>query len=147
MTRPFLRPIGALLAAISLGACDNPPDDSPQRAIEERLVGTWLREYTDGGVSVRRVLVLQADGRFRESSVAGDARAPVDASTHEGEWTYDGTNLKRRYLLVNGDKPAAPMVPFATFELRFASPDEFTGLDRVRKREVVYRRVGDGTVP
>ncbi len=136
-----------LLAVLWLAACGNPPDDSPQHRTEERLAGTWLREYREEGVQVRRVLVLRGDGRFTESSATDPPGAATAPNVHEGEWTFDGTNLKRRYTLVNGARPSAPMVPFATFELRFDSSDQFTGLDRVHRREIVYRRVGEGTRP
>jgi hypothetical protein len=48
---------------------------------------------------------------------------------------------------VDGRQPVAPMVPFATFELRFPSRNEFIGVDNVRQREVRYRRVAEGTLP
>jgi hypothetical protein len=38
-------------------------------------------------------------------------------------------------------------MPYATFELKFPSRNEFVGIDRVRRREVQYRRVADGTTP
>lgn len=69
------------------------------------------------------------------------------ASQGSGEWVFDGTNLKRRYTLINGKPVSAPTVPFATFEIRFSSRTQFIGLDRVRKFEVVYERVSEGTLP
>ena len=141
------RSAGALLAASALlCACGSPPDDSPQRRIEERLVGTWLREYRDDATNVRRVLVLGADGHFRELATV-DAGAAVSEHVHSGDWTFDGTNLKRRYTQMDGKQPSAPVVPFATFELQFPTPDEFVGVDNVHRREVRYRRVMDGTLP
>lgn len=138
----------ALCAAAGLlCACGEPPDDSEQRRVQERLVGTWLREYREDATTVRRVLVLEPDGRFREMAAARTAGARVTEFAHSGEWTFDGTNLKRRYTLMDGKRPAAPIVPFATFELRFPSPDEFIGVDNVRRRQVHYRRVGEGTLP
>ena len=136
-----------LAVAAVLAACGSPPDDSPQRHIEERLVGTWLREYQDQTTTVRRVLVLAADAQFREHAVATDGGAAVSEHSHAGEWRFDGTNLKRRYTRMDGKQPSAPTVPFATFELRFSSRDEFVGLDNVRRREVRYRRVVEGTTP
>jgi hypothetical protein len=136
-----------ITAVVLLGACGNPPDDSPQRRTEERLVGTWLREYRDEATTVRRILVLEPDGHFRELAAASAAGAGVTEYEHAGEWTFDGTNLKRRYTRMDGKLPSAPTVPFATFELRFASRDEFVGVDNVHRREVRYRRVTDGTLP
>jgi hypothetical protein len=138
----------ALLAACILAcACGSPPDDSPQQQTRDRLVGTWLREYQDHMTVVRRVLVLDADGRFSERVVAGGDGPRIAEHEHAGEWRFDGTNLKRRYTKMDGKQPAAPIVPFATLELRFASRDEFVGIDNVHGRQVRYRRVLEGTLP
>ena len=137
----------AVAAGVLAGACSEPPDDSPQQQMQERLVGTWLREYQEDAIQVRRVLVLASDGRFRESAAVTNAGAPLAEHAHAGVWRFDGTNLKRRYTQTDGRKPAAPMVPFATFEIRFQSPDEFVGLDHVRRRQLRYRRVAEGTAP
>jgi hypothetical protein len=92
-------------------------------------------------------LVLEPGGGFREMATATDAGSPVAEHMHEGEWLFDGTNLKRRYLRVDGRLPSAPIVPFATLELRFPSRNEFIGVDNVHKHEVRYRRVSEGTLP
>ncbi|MEO7391535.1 MAG: hypothetical protein ABIU58_05135 [Ramlibacter sp.] len=137
----------AILAAALASACDSPPDDASAEGTRQRLVGTWLRDYEDDGVQIRRVLVLAADGHFRELASAARRTAPGESHAHGGEWLFDGTNLKRRYTLIDGKQPSAPTVPFATFELQFQSRNEFTGLDRVRNRKVRYLRVADGTEP
>jgi hypothetical protein len=49
--------------------------------------------------------------------------------------------------LINGKPTAAPIVPFATFEIRFPSRTEFIGIDRLRRRGVLYARVPEGTEP
>ena len=141
-----LRP-AALTVAVLAGACGQPPDDSPQQQTRERLIGTWLREYQEDAIRVRRVLVLESGGGFRESALVTESGAPVAQHAHAGEWRFDGTNLKRRYTRMNGRKPAAPIVPFATFEIHFQSPDEFIGVDNVRRRQLRYRRVVEGTTP
>jgi hypothetical protein len=138
---------GLLLLAAALAGCGDPPDDSPRHQIAERLVGTWLREYDEEGIRVRRILVLRADGTFRELSVVSQARGAVAENEHEGDWSFDGTNLKRHYTRVNGEPPSRLRPPFATFELRFESPNEFVGVDNVHRRRVLYRRVGEGTLP
>ncbi len=150
MTPSFLaRSLGlaGLLYCLAGMGCSSAPDDGGSVDIEARLPGTWLREYTQDGIPVRRVLVLEAGGRFRETSRSIGAQPPEPDHEHAGEWVYDGTNLKRRYTIIDGKQPSAPAMPFATFELKFASRNEFTGLDRVRRHEVRYRRVADGTVP
>lgn len=138
---------GALAAAVLACGCGEPPDDSPARQIGDRLVGTWLRDYEEQGFRIRRVLVLQSDGHFREGVNISESGASVAQPAHAGDWLFDGTNLKRHYTRMNGQPPSAPTVPFATFELRFESPNEFVGTDNVHHREVRYRRVAEGTQP
>lgn len=142
----FLALVAALAAGLPCG-CDSGAVASLEEPVQDRLVGTWLREYQDRAATVRRVLVLEPRGAFREMSIVTDAGGPVAEHTHEGEWLFDGTNLKRRYLRVDGHLPSAPMVPFATLEIRFSSRNEFIGVDNVHKREVRYQRVAEGTVP
>jgi hypothetical protein len=137
----------ALAASLLVCGCGQPPDDSPAQQMGERLVGTWLRDYEEQGFRIRRVLVLQPDGHFREAVNISESGASVAQPAHAGDWVFDGTNLKRRYTRMNGQQPSAPTVPFATFELRFESPNEFVGIDNVHRREVRYRRVAEGTEP
>ncbi|MEO6625744.1 MAG: hypothetical protein ABIN37_13080 [Burkholderiaceae bacterium] len=133
----------------TLAACDGAPADSATDAVGQRLVGTWLREYEEAGVRVRRVLVLERDGSFREMSSihSAEPEAPQSSSTGSGDWLFDGTNLKRRYRLINGKPLSAPTIPYATFEVRFPAKSEFIGVDHVRKLEVHYERVAEGTQP
>ncbi len=143
----MLRLCAGLLLASALAACDGPPDDSPAEEIQRRLMGTWLREYEDGETRVRRVLVLEQGGRFSEMSSATRRDAIVVQNSHTGEWHFDGTNLKRRYTRIDGRQPSAPTFPYVAFEIRFESRNEFIGTDNVRKRQVRYERVADGTLP
>jgi hypothetical protein len=147
-TPVFTRRMWLVAAACSgLGACGQSPGSDATQDTRERLVGTWLRDYEEGQVRVRRVLVLDANGQFHEASRITEQGATEIAHTGEGDWLFDGTNLKRHYTRVDGKATSAPIVPFATFELRFPSRNEFIGLDRVRRVEVSYRRVEDGTEP
>lgn len=66
---------------------------------------------------------------------------------HSGDWLFDGINLKRRYTLIDGRRPSAPTFPYAAFEIRFESRNVFIGTDNIRKRQVRYQRVADGTLP
>jgi hypothetical protein len=132
--------IGILLAGL-LQACSNASTDAPEEIVQQRLLGTWLREFDENGIRVRRLLVLKSDATFRETSRVTDAQGGVTEHSHAGGWLYDGTNLKRRYTRMDGKQPAAPTLPFAALELRFESSNEFIGIDNVRKREVRYRRV------
>ena len=148
-----MRRLGFLIAALmllqTLAACDGAPSNAPADAIGERLTGTWLREYEESGVRVRRVLVLDGDGTFREMSsvLSAEPDAQPSLSTASGEWVFDGTNLKRHYRLINNKPLSAPNYPFATFEIRFPDRTHFVGLDRVRRIEVTYQRVAEGTQP
>ena len=141
--------LAAFLATL-LAACDDAPShsDSPADQVRQRLVGTWLREYEEQGTRVRRVLVLDSSGSFQEmSSIVSPQFAEPQVAQGSGAWSYDGTNLKRKYARINGQPLAAPAVPFATFALRFPSRSQFVGVDHIRRREVSYHRVPDGTVP
>jgi hypothetical protein len=146
-------------AALALGAmlaqCANPPDSGesgPALAFGEEetaqlLPGTWLREYAEDGVQVRRLLTLEPRGAFHEVARVTGSDGQVTQFVHEGTWLYDGTNLKRRYTLMNGEPPSRLRVPFATFAIVFETRNAFTGVDHVHGITVRYRRVEDGTEP
>lgn len=143
------------LASLLLAACNNTatsaatgsPTDSPDDAVRQLLPGTWLRDYTENGIRARRILVLEPEGKFRELVRIVDAGGMVTEHLHLGDWLYDGTNLKRKYTSMDGKQPSAPTLPFAAFQLRFESKNEFIGTDNVRKREVRYQRVAPETLP
>ena len=138
----------ALLVAAAVGAgCGGPPDDSQVQDTRQRLAGTWLREYHEGDVRVRRVLVLTPGGLFTESVVASAPEGTRLHHSHSGEWHYDGINLKRRYTLIDGRKPSAPAFPYAAFQVAFESRHVFVGTDNIRRRQVRYERVSEGTAP
>ena len=114
---------------------------------QDLLRGTWLREYSEDGVRVRRVLELEPGGAFHESVRIADTGGRITRMEHEGTWLYDGTNLKRKYTLMNGQPPSRLNVPFATFEVDFQGRNDFVGVDHVHKVRVEYRRVADDTEP
>ena len=114
---------------------------------QDLLRGTWLREYSEGGVQVRRVLELDGGGAFHESVRIAAADGRVTRMEHEGTWLYDGTNLKRKYTVMNGAPPSRLNVPFATFEVDFQGRNDFVGVDHVHRVRVEYRRVADDTKP
>ncbi len=144
VSRPRRLVAATALAALLLAACDNPPADSPADDVRQLLVGSWLREYDQEGARVRRLLVLGDDGRFRETARVVDAAGIVTDHAHAGDWTFDGTNLKRRYTSFDGKQPSAPTLPYVTYQLRFESKYAFVGTDNVRRREVRYLRVEEG---
>ncbi|MBC7436771.1 MAG: hypothetical protein H7332_11965 [Bdellovibrionales bacterium] len=125
-------------ACAALAACEQSPDAADDT--RDQLVGTWLREIEEGGVKARRVLVLQTNGKFTETTRITAADGAEKLVTGEGDWLFDGRNFKRRYARVDGGR-----IQFATFEVKFPSRTEFIGVDNVRKVQVTYRRVVDGT--
>ena len=145
---PGLIALGAMLST-----CEVSPPDPVRTAgleqglpdIEEQLQGTWLREYTIQGVRARRILTLDVDGSFRERVRVVDEAGVITDFDHEGTWLYDGTNLKRKYTLMNGKPPSRLNVPFATFQISFENSDEFLGIDHVHGNRVRYRRVAPET--
>jgi hypothetical protein len=134
---------------IALGAMLSTCEVSQQgiQDIEEQLQGTWLREYAIQGVKARRVLTLQLDGSFLERVRVVDENGGITDYTHEGTWLYDGTNLKRKYTMMNGRPPSRLNLPFATFQISFEHSDEFLGIDHIHGHRVRYRRVAPDTQP
>ena len=138
-----------------LSTCEISPPDPTRGAgmeqgmqdIAEQLQGTWLREYTIQGVKARRILTLQLDGSFLERVRLVDEAGGITDYAHEGTWLYDGTNLKRKYTMMNGKPPSRLNLPFATFQISFQHSDEFLGIDHIHGHRVSYRRVAPETQP
>jgi hypothetical protein len=159
MFRWSVLPVTAALAALVLGAmlaqCASPPgsgESGPALAFNaeqtaELLPGTWLREYREKGVQVRRLLTLEPQGGFHEVARVTAEDGSVTQFEHEGTWLYDGTNLKRRYTLMNGKPPSRLNLPFATFAIVFVTSNEFTGVDHIHANTIRYQRVSPGTAP
>ncbi|MES2979423.1 MAG: hypothetical protein V4731_13445 [Pseudomonadota bacterium] len=113
----------------------------------EQFEGTWLREYGEGTIHARRILVLEPDNSFVELVRVTDGKGQVSEQRHEGTWLFDGTNLKRKYTLMNGKAPSRLNLPFATFQVKFESRNEFVGVDHIHRNEVRYKRMSRGTLP
>jgi hypothetical protein len=143
MSRPPLTAlwIAAMLALAVLLPTGEGASSETAATGAETLRGTWLREYTEKGVMVRRVLVLEPGGTFRETARVAADKGEVTQFVHEGTWLYDGTNLKRKYTSMNGKPPSRLNVPFATFEIAFSSRNEFQGVDHIHGHRIHYRRV------
>lgn len=141
--------------AVGLAMAAHSPHESPAAADARRsaddttdlLRGTWLRDYTVRGTHVRRVMHLDADGRFHETVRVVEPSGTATEYVHEGNWLFDGTNLKRHYTLMNGKPPSRLNVPFATFQIAFSTRNHFTGVDHVHDHRVEYERVPDETAP
>ena len=112
---------------------------------EVLLPGTWLREDRARGVITRHILTLGADHRFREDVRLVEADGRSADYVHEGTWLYDGTNLKRKYTLMNGQPPSRLNLPFATFQITFDSPRDFRGIDHIHGNQIEYHRVPGDT--
>ncbi|MEJ5991220.1 hypothetical protein WG902_14555 [Ramlibacter sp. PS3R-8] len=135
-----------LAAGLLLGGCDAPSAGEAQDT-EQKLHGTWLRESNEAAIRARRILVLRPDGVFQETVRIVDAAGKATTQNHEGTWIYDGTNLKRKYTLMNGEPPSRLNLPFATFEIRFETRNEFVGVDHIHGNRIRYERVAADTQP
>lgn len=129
----------------SLAAAAVPAERPEVADVAGRLPGTWLREQAEQGVRSRRLLDLAADGTFRERVRIVSRDGEVSQQEHAGNWFYDGTNLKRKYTVMDGRPPSRLNLPFATFEIRFESRDEFVGTNHVYRSTVRYERVAPET--
>lgn len=141
---PLMVALGALLsmcASLQEGAALPGTDLQTQEDTAQLLHGTWVREYTTHGAQARRTLTLGATGAFRETVDATDETGRKVELVHEGTWLYDGTNLKRKYTLMNGRPPSRLNLPFATFQIEFVSRNEFVGVDHIRGNRIDYHRI------
>lgn len=136
--------VSALMASWDSGPRSvDPPLSAPERAdTRQRLIGAWLRESVHDGVRTRRLLTLEPGGEFREVARVVDAQGESSDHVHEGTWLFDGTNLKRKYTLLDGRPPSRLRLPFATFEISFDRRDEFSGVDHIHGNRIRYTRVG-----
>lgn len=135
-----------LLALALLAGCDN---EESLRIDETRakLVGTWMRESESPGGKSRRVLFLDQQGKFADRIHAKAADGQSERLDYAGEWSYDGINLKRRYLQENGRSFSGGKIRYATQPLVSVSASELVTRDTAEGVELVYRRVLEGTEP
>ncbi|MFI4927337.1 MAG: hypothetical protein ACHP7E_06590 [Burkholderiales bacterium] len=146
---PALLSVGAFLSPLA-----NPPERSPRgRAVAyadeagDLLPGTWVRKYSEEGFDVRRVLVMDSKGEFREVSHVVEPGGKEDDFINEGTWRYDGTTLKRKYDIINGQSPSRLNTPLVVLPISFHTRNEFAGVDPVHRHSIVYQRVAPGTEP
>lgn len=139
--------LSILIVALSLlMGCDN----AESMRIEEtqtKLVGTWLREDNAQDELTRRVLSLSADGKFVERILVAPQGGQPERREYAGEWSFDGKNLKRRFLQENGRQYSGGGMRYATFALISAGPSEFVVNDNIVGGEASYRKVAEGTRP
>lgn len=137
--------MAALVSGLLVTGCGEVQDRKSEEG-RQKLTGTWLREIDAPIGKARRVLVLAADGKFSEELVANMNDGRTGRETRAGDWTYDGTNLKRRYTHEDG-RQLSGNFNFATFELTKLSPEEFEGRNHAQGEEIRYKRVPQGTKP
>lgn len=136
-----------IAAAVALlSGCDSAQVARTEQ-VRTQLAGTWLAEAESGKVKVRRILSLGADGKFSDRVVVTSSGEGDEQHEYGGEWSYDGTNLKRRFLRENGRQYSGGKIRYATFPLISVSASEFVVDDNVQGMNVVFRRVPEGTSP
>jgi hypothetical protein len=136
----------ALLMVVLMAGCDN-AESVRMDETRAQLVGTWLREVESGSMKSRRVLSLSQEGKFVDRIQATAAGGQSERLDYAGEWSYDGTNLKRRYLQENGRQFSGGKIRYATQPLVSVSSSELVTKDNVAGVELVYHRVLEGTQP
>jgi hypothetical protein len=133
--------VAALLAAALLPAC-NSGEDARIEETRRQLVGIWIQDADPGEARSGQVLALAPDGKFTHAVTKQAPGAPSERLEFAGEWSYDGVNLKRRYLQENGRQFSGGGMRYATTPLKSVSKTELVIDDTVNKRESRYRRQG-----
>ena len=133
----------ALVAVLSACGEDVALTDPP----EAKLVGTWQHRAQIEGGSVHLVVSVMSDQKFLESFRFTASDGKVELHEYTGEWSFDGSNFKRRYLSDNGRKFSGGSIRYATLEVSSFTPKQFVGKDNVRHREFAFERVSEGTRP
>jgi hypothetical protein len=133
----------ALVAVVVACGEDVAVTDPP----EAKLVGTWQHRAEVEGGKVHLVVSVLPDQKFVESFRFTASDGKVEAHEYTGEWSYDGSNFKRRYLTDNGRVLSGGSIRYATLELASFTSKQFVGKDNVRHREFEFERVSGGTKP
>ncbi|MEJ8853156.1 hypothetical protein WKW79_01165 [Variovorax robiniae] len=135
----------ALLLAC-LAACD-PSRPAATANLRAQLIGTWLSESEEEGIRTCTVLELAEPGEFREIEKIDDGKGSPREVRTSGEWSFDGTNLKRKYTRRQGQP--LPMNYFATtgYAIHMTSNDRFVGVDNLRHRSVSFERTSTNVCP
>jgi hypothetical protein len=141
----MLRTLLALAIVAASTGCGQ--DIATTDAPGENLVGTWQHRAQVEGGKVHLVVSVLQDGKFVESFRFTAPDGKVEAHEYTGEWSFDGSNFKRRYLSDNGRILSGGSMRYATLEVASFTPRQFVGKDNVRHREFTYERVSEGTKP
>lgn len=114
---------------------------------QAQLVGTWLLESEAGSVKSRRVLALERNGKFSDRLTVTTSEGNPEKLEYAGEWSFDGMNLKRRFLQENGRQYSGGKIRFATFPLISVSASELVVDDNIQGRKLTFGRAAEGTQP
>lgn len=136
--------MAAVLCGCLLAACESAES---QRILQVRtqLVGTWQFNGTSDGEQVQRTVRLGQDGKFTDTVRVQKSGEPAqDSNEYGGEWSYDGNNLKRRYMSENGRKYSGGTLRYSTFPLTSVSSSELVLQDNIAKEERRYQRLAEG---
>lgn len=137
---PMLVPV---LAAALLAGCQ----DAGTQQTKARLVGTWTSESSSQAGVTRRTLSLQADGRVKDT-VHITAPTGVSATEiREGEWFFDGVNLKRKYTYIDGKPLTNAHFIYETQELKSITDSELVASSNVGRGTLKLERETTGGHP
>lgn len=126
------------IACAALTASCDGSSSKPADKVRQQLIGKWLEELSVDGLQTRSIVTLDRDGTFIEIEKSSDASGLISQQTHGGEWSFDGTNFKRKYTSMNGQPLSNARFGYATYAVKHIAKNEFVGIDNVRKREVRF---------
>ena len=116
-----------LASVVLLGACE----DDRVRETKARLVGTWFAESEVQGTRVQRELTLAPDGAAKEITRTRTANGASASETREGEWFFDGVNVKRKYTFIDGKPLTNAYFIYETQTLQSVTDTELVGTSTV----------------
>jgi hypothetical protein len=125
-----------MFVASLLAGCEDPQ----VRAVKARLVGSWVVESDEHGGTARRVLTLQPDGHVKEIVRLVAPSGASATESREGEWFFDGVNLKRKYTYVDGKPLTNAHFIYETHELKSVTASELVASSSVGRGEVRLKR-------
>ena len=134
--------LALLIALLAFGCKD--AESTRIEEVQARLQGTWLLEFESGGQKVRRMLALGKDGKFNDRLEVTSPGQGAERLEFAGEWSYDGMNLKRRFLSENGRQFSGGKIRFATFPLTTVSVKELILEDNIQGKKLTFQRTADG---
>lgn len=132
-----------LISTASCGKSGSPAEDR----VRQRLVGTWLNDTDEAGVKTRTVIDVAEDGGFHEFEKIVESDGSSKQVSYAGDWSFDGTNFKRKYTSKDGQPLPRSQVGYATYAVNMSRDDEFLGVDNVQQKTVKFSRTGAGMRP